>query len=45
MKIAILILGSFSLLVGWFFSTELGNKIYDYLLDLMYIDEDDYPNE
>ena len=45
MEIAILIIGGISLLVGWFFSTELGNKIYDYLLDLMYIDEDDYPNE
>lgn len=45
MKIAILIIGSVSLLVGWFFNTELGNKIYDYLLDLIYIDEDDYPDE
>lgn len=45
MEIAILILGIASLLVGWFFSTELGYKVYDYLLDLMCIDEDDYTNE
>ena len=45
MEIGILILGIVSLLVGWFFKTELGNKIYDYLLDLIYIDEDDYPDE
>ena len=45
MEIAILILGIASLLVGWFFSTELGYKVYDYLLDLMDIDENDYPDE
>lgn len=45
MEIAILILGTVSLLVGWFFNTKLGQKVYDYLLDLANIDEDDYPNE
>lgn len=45
MEIAILILGVCSLLVGWFFKTEIGMQVYDYLLDLMYIDENDYPNE
>lgn len=34
MEIGILILGIVSLLVGWFFNTELGNKVYDYLFDL-----------
>lgn len=45
MEIAILILGIVSLLVGWFFNTELGQKVYDYLLDLANINKDDYPNE
>lgn len=45
MEIAILILGIASLFVGWFFNTELGQKIYDYLFDLMDINEDDYPND
>ena len=34
MEIGILILGIVSLLVGWFFNTELGYKVYDYLFDL-----------
>ena len=45
MEIGILILGIVSLLVGWFFKTEIGYKVYDYLLDLMCIDKDDYTNE
>lgn len=45
MEIGILIIGFVSVIVGWFFSTELGYKVYDYILDLMSIDKNDYPNE
>ena len=42
MDIAILILGIGSLLVGWFFKTEFGMQVYDYLLEKWEIDKSEF---
>ena len=42
MEIAILILGVGSLLVGWFFKTEFGMQVYDYLLETCEIDKSEF---
>lgn len=45
MVIGIFYLGIASIIIGLFFQTKLGEKVYDFLLGLMDIDINDYPNE